>query len=110
MRRQRDQQRSLLATLFSTSSYWPSLDLYGWRERGERLHQLVREGRWDEMAPLVSDEMLDRLVPTGTYGELPDQLVEWYGGLAERVTFPLPADPADDREIALAIVALREAS
>jgi probable F420-dependent oxidoreductase len=107
VREQREQQRRLLATLFSTPSYWPSLELHGWLERGERLHQLVRAERWNELAPLVDDEMLDTLVPTATYRELPELLIAWYAGIAEAISFPLPADPRHDREIARAIAALR---
>ncbi len=109
-RAQREQQRALLATLYSTPSYWPTLELFGWQERGLRLHGLVREGRWSELAPLVSDEMLDALVPTAPWGELPDLLADAYRGLAEAIHLPLPADPAQDREVAAAVAALREAA
>jgi probable F420-dependent oxidoreductase len=105
--RQREEQRQLLATLLSTPSYWPALELYGWRDRGERLHRLVREGRWDALAEVVDDEMLDVMVPSGVYPKLADQLVERYAGLVQAVTYPMPADPKDDEAVAHAVAAIR---
>ena len=72
VKREREHIRQLLTFLYSTPSYWPSLDLYGWRERGERLHELSREGRWGDMAELVDDTMLSTFAPTGPYAEIVD--------------------------------------
>lgn len=104
---QREAQRTLLATLFSTPSYWPSLHLYGWEERGTRLHSLVREGRWDDLAAVVDDEMLDLLVPAAPYEELAGLLADRYRGLASAVTFPMPSDPKSDATVARAIALLK---
>jgi probable F420-dependent oxidoreductase len=106
--REREHARELLTFLYSTPAYWPTLELFGWREVGERLHRLTREGKWGEMAGAVSDEMLDALVPAAPYGEIAAVVREWYGGLATRINFPLPADPADDALAAHAIAELRE--
>jgi probable F420-dependent oxidoreductase len=110
VRAQREAHRTLLATLFSTPSYWPALELHGGIERGRRLHGLVREGRWDALAGLMPDELLDAFVPAAPYRELPDVLVERYRGLGRAISFPLPADPRHDAEIARAVEALRSAS
>lgn len=106
----REQQRQLLATLLSTPSYWPSLELYGWRGVGERLHGLVREGRWDDLGAQVDDGMLDAFVPTGTWAALAEGLAERYAGLAQAVTFPIPEDEADDAAVAKAIEGLKAAA
>ena len=97
--RQREQQRELLATLLSTPSYWPSLALYGERGIGERLHALVREGRWDALAAQIEDELLDCFVPAAPYAELADRLIDRYRGRAHAVTLPLPEDPAEDADL-----------
>ena len=98
--------RELFGFLYSTPSYWPSLELYGWGEVGRELHGLAREGRWPEMTARVSDEMLEVLVPSGRYGEIADGLRARFAGLATRMTFPMPADPAQDAEVAEVIAAL----
>ncbi|MFA5885466.1 MAG: TIGR03617 family F420-dependent LLM class oxidoreductase [Acidimicrobiia bacterium] len=97
--RSREGARGLLAILYSTREYMHSLDLYGWRDVGERLRRMIREGRWGELAPEITDEMLDVLVPTGTYAELPAVLHERYDGLAQEIGLPL-GDPADDEAVA----------
>jgi probable F420-dependent oxidoreductase len=107
--REREGVRRLLTFLFSTPAYRPSLELFGWQERGERLHALSREGRWGEMAGLVDDAMLDTFAPTGDYGEIAGVLREWYGGLTDWITFPMPADPARDADAAAAVAQLRGA-
>jgi probable F420-dependent oxidoreductase len=103
----REKQRELLAFLYSTPAYWPSLELFGWKGRGEQLHRLTREGKWDAMTAVISDEMLDEFVPTAPYAEIGALLRERYGDLATRITFPMPDDPALDPEAAKAIAALR---
>ena len=105
--REREHIRELLTFLYSTPTYWPTLDLFGWRDVGERLHRLTREGRWSEMAGAVSDAMLDALVPQAPYGDIAAVLKRWYGGLATRINFPVPSDPADDARAARAIAELR---
>src|SRR5262249_42485647 len=92
--RERERARELLTFLYSTPAYWPSLELFGWREVGERLHRLTREGKWGEMAGAITDEMLDVLVPHGTYAQIAAALRTWYGGLAPRLNFPPPARSA----------------
>ena len=98
-----------MATLFSTPSYWPTLELYGWKDLGQTLHSLVREGRWNDLAALVDDAMLDELLPTGTYPELAEQLADRYRGLADAITYPLPPHRDDDSEVARAVEALKTA-
>ena len=68
---ERERQRRLLAFLYSTPAYAPTLELYGWAELGPRLRELIRHDRWDDLAGVLSDEVLDTLVPCGTFDELP---------------------------------------
>lgn len=103
----RESIRELLAFLYSTPAYWPSLELHGWKATGERLHALTKEGKWAEMAAAIGDEMLDAFVPTGRYDEISEVLKQWYGGLATRVTFPVPEDPSRDAEVAEVIARIR---
>ena len=104
---ERERTRQLLAFLYSTPSYWPSLELFGLRERGEELNRLSRQGSWGEMAPLVDDAMLATFAPTGTHAEIADILRDWYADLTDWITFPMPGDPAHDAGAAEAIAQLR---
>ena len=103
----REEKRRSLAFLFSTPAYWPSLDLFGWNDRGAALHALTREGRWDELPQIVDDTLLDTFVPSGTYEELPEILHNSWSGLADSLVFPLPDDSADDADVARAVAAIQ---
>lgn len=105
--KERESIRQMLGFLYSTPNYWPSLELFGWRDRGERLHQLTREGRWKEMTDVISDEMLDAFVPTAPYAEIADVLKEWYASVTDWIVLPMPADPAHDPEVAKVIIRLQ---
>ncbi|MCP4035542.1 MAG: TIGR03617 family F420-dependent LLM class oxidoreductase, partial [bacterium] len=105
--RERKKNRELLGFLYSTPSYWPALEIYGCNEIGEQLHAMAREGRWAEMPGLVDDDLLETMIPSGTYDEIADRLRERNRGLATQITFPMPEDPDDDGRVAEVIAALR---
>lgn len=104
---ERERFRAMLAFLFSTPAYWPSLELFGWRNVGERLLRLTREGRWKEMANALPDAVLDEFLVSGRYEELPEALVTRFGGLVRRITLTVPSQPAHDAAHAAAIAAIR---
>jgi probable F420-dependent oxidoreductase len=105
-RKERENVRQMLGFLYSTPNYWPSLELFGWRDRGERLHQMSREGRWKEMTAVISDDMLDAFVPTAPYAEIAGVLKAWYGGVTNWIVLPMPADPSHDPEVAKVLTRL----
>lgn len=99
--------RELMGFLYSTPSYWPALEIFGRKEVGETLHAMSREGKWAEMPGLIDDELLETIVPSGTYDEIADKLIARNVGLATQMTFPMPNDPADDDRTAEVVAALR---
>ncbi len=104
---EREKQRNLLGFLYSTPAYWPSLELFGWQARGERLLQMTREGNWQAMTEIIDDEMLELFVPSGSYAEIGDIIRQRYGGLLTMINFPLSDDPRDDASAARAIADLQ---
>ena len=105
-----EKQRGLLGFLYSTPAYWPSLELFGWQDKGQQLLEMTREGRWQDMPSVVTDEVLDKVVPRGDYATIANVYQERFSQLARRVTFPVPDDPADDELAAKAIAELHTAS
>ena len=104
-----EKQRSMLGFLYSTPAYWPSLELFGWQEKGQQLLDMTREGNWGAMRDILSDEMLKEFVPRGSYDEIADVMIERYSGLTKRISFPIPEDPANDKLAQKAIEKLRGA-
>jgi len=104
---QREAHRRTLANIYSTPNYWPSLELFGWADVGVRLNALVREGRWEDMPPLVNDEMLDALVPTGHHEEIADILRDEFADVARGIYVSLPNDPGEDAALARAVAQLK---
>jgi probable F420-dependent oxidoreductase len=93
---ERERQRRLLAFLYSTPAYTPTLELHGWTGLGPRLRDLIRHDRWDDLGSVLSDEVLDTLVPCGTFDELPGILLERFAGLGQGIVVSPPAGGADD--------------
>lgn len=102
-----EKQRNLLGFLYSTPAYWPSLELFGWQDTGQQLLDLTREGRWQDMASVLTDVMLEKCVPRGTYNDIADQLINTYSGLSSRITFPMPENPGEDEAVAQVIATLK---
>lgn len=93
--------RQRIAFYASTRSYLPILLLHGEGELGLKLHRLSVEGRWNEMAAEVSDEIVHLFAACGTYREIAGAIAERFGGLADSIdlAFP-PSTPAGlQREI-----------
>jgi probable F420-dependent oxidoreductase len=104
---ERERQRRLLAFLYSTPAYAPTLELYGWDELGPRLRDLIRRERWDDLAGVLSDEMLETLVPCGTFAELPALLLERFGQLGQGIVVSPPPDASDDSLFRPVVEAIR---
>jgi hypothetical protein len=86
--------RGLVAFYGSTPAYRPVLDAVGHGEIQPELRTLTRDGRWGEMAALVDDTVLASIVLRGTPTQVAAQLVDRYGGVADRVGLTLPHDVA----------------
>src|SRR5690625_7965088 len=81
--------------IYSTPAYWPALELLGWPEVGPRLQRRTREGRWAEMAEGVTDAMMEKIVPRGSYEDIAGGPRGRYAGLASGIAFPMRECPAD---------------
>lgn len=103
----REHNRRLLAFLYSTPAYERTLELFGWAELAGRLRALIREQRWGDLAELVTDEVLDTLVPQATYDELPDVVGEWFGDTADGVLVAPPPNDEHDALLAVAVARIR---
>ena len=105
---EREAAREVLAFTYSTPAYWATLEHHGWGEVGRALLERTRRGEWTGLRELVSDAMLDALVPTAPFAEIAALLRARYHGVADALTLRLPRDPSHDDAFARVISALRE--
>jgi hypothetical protein len=91
--------RQQIAFYASTPSYAPVMEVHGWGDTRQRLSRLAAKGRWEEMPPLIGDDMLDVFAVNGTWAELPEKITARYQGILDRVMYYLPFVPGekDDR-------------
>ena len=105
---ERERQRRLLAFLYSTPAYAPTLALRMGRPRPEA-------PRPDPPRPLgrpghvLSDEMLDALVPCGTFDELPDLVLGRFAGLGQGIVVSPPPEVSKDEAFRAVVAALQAA-
>ncbi len=88
--------RQQISFYLSTPAYRLIAELHGWEEEAQRLSMAARDREWDQMAGLVTDEMLDTLVVSGTWAELPFKIKAKYGDLLDRISYYLPFIPGEN--------------
>lgn len=101
-----ERMRKRVALYASTPAYRPVLDVHGLGDLGQQLTRLSREGAFDRMAALVSDEVLALFAAIGTYEELPEAVERRFGGVVDMVTLDFPED-ADRHAIRDVVEAIR---
>ncbi|WP_375476545.1 TIGR03617 family F420-dependent LLM class oxidoreductase [uncultured Jatrophihabitans sp.] len=87
--------RRQVAFYASTPAYAGVLAAHGWDDLQPRLAALVRDGRWDELDSLVSDEVLQAFVLVGPPAEVGAQLRERWLGMVDRVCLVAPGGVSD---------------
>ncbi len=90
--------RQQLSFYASTRSYKVVLDAHGWGHVNEELFGMSIEGKWQEMAAGITDEMLEQFATIGTYDEIVGKIKARSAGVIDRVTFQIPANNPDEEE------------
>lgn len=89
-----------LAFYGSTPAYLPTLKCHGWEDIHRELNALSKQGRWDDMTGLISDEILETIAVVGARNEIATKLSERLEGIADSVSlthnrYPDPSYWAD---------------
>jgi len=78
--------RKQLAFYGSTPAYRSTLDGHGWGDLHVELNRLSKQGRWDEMADLVDDEILATIAVVGSRDAIAPALRQRLSGIADSVS------------------------
>ena len=83
--------RKRVAFYGSTRSYLPILSLHGIDELGLKLRAMSLDGRWNDMAAEVSDEVVHIFAACGIYREIVKAIELRFGGVADSIEISFPA-------------------
>lgn len=77
--------RKHLAFYGSTPAYRQTLDAHGWGDLHPELNRLSKQGKWDDMAHLIDDDVLEAIAVVGERNEIAGKLRARLDGVAEGV-------------------------
>ncbi len=69
----------------STPAYKPVLELHGWGGLQTELNGLSKQGKWDEMGELITDEILEEFAIVCPPDKIASSIKARYGGIIDRV-------------------------
>ena len=72
------------------------LEIHGWGELQDELIALNRRHESDEMARLITDEMIDTFAIVGRPAHVVDEMHKRFGGMIDRTGFSVQGLPDDE--------------
>ena len=82
-----DRARRQISFYASTPAYRGVLDLHGWGDLQPQLNAMSKQGRWDEMAAAIDDEMLATFAAVGSTVAVATELRRRFDGIVDRLSF-----------------------
>ena len=80
----RDKLRTQVSFYGSTPAYKGVFELHGWYDLQPKLNRMSKEGKWDEMAESLPEEVVDAFVISGTPEQVVDKLKTTFAGKIDR--------------------------
>ncbi len=93
--RMREWVRYRVAFYGSTRSYSDVLKLHGWDDLAAELHQMSKQGRWQEMPKRIPDDVVHTFAAVAPYDGIVTAIRERFGGLGDAIGLMVPGDAAD---------------
>ena len=82
----KDVLKKQLAFYGSTPAYRSTLECHGWGDLHPELNSLSKQGRWDDMAGLIDDEILHAIAVVGPRDVIADAVFDRLDGIADGVS------------------------
>jgi probable F420-dependent oxidoreductase len=96
LERLRGVARQQLAFYGSTPAYASTLECHGWGDLHPELNRLSKDGRWEEMAGLIDDHVLDEIAVVGEPASIASKLQARLDGIADAVSLTNNRAPDPD--------------
>jgi probable F420-dependent oxidoreductase len=91
----------------STPAYKPVLGIEGWGDLQPELNTLSKQGKWDEMGLLVTDDLLDKFAIVAEPDQVISKFKQRFSDLVDRTTLSVPA--TDDDHLSSLITEMKAA-
>ena len=82
--------RRLLAFYGSTPAYRPVLEVHGWGDLQPELNALSKQGRWEDMARLIDDDVLHTIAACGSPADVAKHIRDRVDGVSDRICLYQP--------------------
>ncbi|HEX7034434.1 MAG TPA: LLM class F420-dependent oxidoreductase [Pseudomonadales bacterium] len=89
--------RRQIAFYGSTPAYRPVLESIGCGELQEELNRMSKQGRWQEMGELITDDILNAFAVVGEPATIAGQIKSRYGDIIDRTSAAYANIPKQDR-------------
>ena len=86
----------------STPAYAPVLGIHGWGDLQPELNRLSKEGRWDEMGTLITDDILNEFAVVGEPDEAVEKFKDKFADMIDRTTTNFAANDEDHHQALMA--------
>jgi len=81
----------------STPAYRPVLEVQGWGDLQYELNKMSKQGLWDEMGQLITDDILNEFAVVGESDDAVAKFKSRFGGLVDRTTVSFSARDAEHK-------------
>lgn len=78
--------RNQIAFYGSTPAYRPILAVHGWEDLQPEANRMTKEGKWDQLADLVDDEILHTFAVVGEPKDVARKILDRFAGTAQRLS------------------------
>ena len=102
-----EEKKRMLAFLYSTPSYAPTLELLGYGDLGVDLRKRVSSGENEDYHRLIPDDLFHQVVIACSFDGLADEVHERFGGIVSGVTLRPPLNSECDDAFRSSIEALK---
>ncbi|MCH2525781.1 MAG: TIGR03617 family F420-dependent LLM class oxidoreductase [Dehalococcoidia bacterium] len=97
---QREVCRKRISFYGSTRSYKSVMDMHEWGDTCLELHEMSKQGKWQEMPSLINESILDTFSVSGAYKDIGPALKERYGAYSSRISLGFPSDESSHSDLA----------
>jgi len=77
--------RQRVAFYGSTRAYWPVLQEHGLEDLGLKLHAIVKDGKWQDLADEITDDVLALFAVWGRHDEITKRIADRFSGFSDSI-------------------------